>query len=53
MKEGQKQYYLWDMDLDEMHSHYCIERKKVVWTEYEMHRKRKSNINVKWNAAEK
>ena len=60
MKEGQKQYYLWDMDLgnvmwtqNEMHSHYCIERKKVVWTEYEMHRKRKSNINVKWNAAEK
>ena len=60
IKEGQKQYYLWDMDLgnvmwmqNEMHSHYCIERKKVVWTEYEMHRKRKSNINVKWNAAEK
>ena len=34
MKEGQKQYYLWDMDIgnvmwtqNEMHSHYCIERK--------------------------
>ena len=34
IKEGQKQYYLWDMDIgnvmwtqNEMHSHYCIERK--------------------------
>ena len=59
MKEGQKQYYLWDMDIgnemwtqNEMHSHHCIERKKVVWTEYETHRKRKNSMNGKWNAAE-
>ena len=34
IKEGQKQYYLWDMDIgnvmwtqNDMHNHYCIERK--------------------------